>query len=131
MGCDSGPLGQRLGSKARASGRSVARMRVDIGGGLRLFVDIDGPGPLASLRDGCDLGFLAACANRDSMRAGVSGLRHAPPTLDDFPILLRGSKGPVTDTNPADLYARACSQGWPNTCGRVGEIGGRTSVNLQ
>jgi hypothetical protein len=94
-------------------------------------LDIDGPGPLASLRDGCDLGFLAACANRDSMRAGVSGLRHAPPTLDDFPILLRGSKGPVTDTNPADLYARACAQGWPNTCGRVGEIGGRTSVNLQ
>lgn len=48
MGCDSGPLGQRLGSKARASGRSVARMRVDIGGGLRLFVDIDGPGLVAA-----------------------------------------------------------------------------------
>jgi hypothetical protein len=40
----------------------------------------------------------------------------ALPSLEDFPIILRGSKAPITDLTPVALYARACNQGWPGTC---------------
>jgi hypothetical protein len=45
-------------------------------------------------------------------------LKSAPPTLDDLPIVLRGGKGPIVDQSPSALYALACREGWPNTCGR-------------
>jgi hypothetical protein len=61
---------------------------------------------------GCRLGFIAACGN-----ARGSAVR-AQPALADYPILLRGSKGPIADRTPATLYAMACAQGWPDTCGR-------------
>ncbi len=66
---------------------------------------------------GCALGFGPACANL-GLTAGASGpFDRAPPTLDDWPVVLRGSKGPVADRSPAALLARACRQGWPDTCG--------------
>jgi len=40
----------------------------------------------------------------------------APPTLADYPVVLRGSKGPIADRRPSALLARACEQGWPGTC---------------
>jgi hypothetical protein len=43
----------------------------------------------------------------------------APPTLDDYPIILRGSKGPIVERTPAALYALACREGWPDACGRA------------
>jgi hypothetical protein len=44
--------------------------------------------------------------------------RAAPssPPVDELPILLRGSKGPIADRTPAVLSARACSQGWSHYC---------------
>jgi len=87
--------------------------------------EIEGPGPAASLDLGCEVGFLPACLNRNRVNSGTSGLVSMPPTLDDYPIILRGSKGPITDRTPAALYTRACNQGWPNTCGKVGEVGSR------
>jgi hypothetical protein len=51
----------------------------------------------------------------DSVRAPAV----APPTLADYPIILRGSKAPITDQTPAALYALACNQGWPGTCDNV------------
>jgi hypothetical protein len=44
---------------------------------------------------------------------------NAPPTLDDYPVILRGSKGPIVERTPAALYALACREGWPDTCGRA------------
>ena len=38
------------------------------------------------------------------------------PTAADYRFILRGSKGPLPDQEPAQLYARACVQGWPGTC---------------
>jgi hypothetical protein len=69
----------------------------------------------ASLERGCDLGFPAACANAERVAAGGI-LQRAPPALDDYPIVLRGTKGPISDRTPSSLYARACSQGWQNAC---------------
>ena len=73
-----------------------------------------------ALGRGCDLGFGPACRNltRLTSRIGRVEFDQALPTLDDYPIVLRGTKGPIRDRSPAALYARACSQGWADTCGR-------------
>jgi hypothetical protein len=38
------------------------------------------------------------------------------PTLRDYPIVLRGSKAPITNLAPAALYTLACVQGWSEGC---------------
>jgi hypothetical protein len=68
-------------------------------------------------RRGCDLGFAAACRNLEVLASGGSGFARPAPTLDDYPILLRGSKGPVREEGSSTLYALACRQGWPGACG--------------
>ena len=69
-----------------------------------------------ALGRGCDLGFGPACQNLARLTSGLGSFEHGPPTLQDYPIILRGTKGPIADRSPAALYARACSQGWANTC---------------
>ena len=66
---------------------------------------------------GCALGFEPACGNLDRTAGAPGPFERAPPTLDDWPVVLRGSKGPVVDRTPTALLARACRQGWPGTCG--------------
>jgi hypothetical protein len=75
----------------------------------------------ASFERGCRLGFVPACRNAARAPNGSATFERAPPTLADYPIVLRGSKGPMTDRTPAALTARACAQGWPGTCGRTVE----------
>lgn len=75
---------------------------------------------LFAFQRGCEFGFEAACGNYQAILAGGSGaFEHAPPTVEDLPIVLRGSKGEITDREPAALYARACRQGWPDACEAV------------
>jgi hypothetical protein len=64
----------------------------------------------------CQLRFPAGCDNTVAMTQGDMFRRDAP-TVADYPFILRGSKGPFPDREPAQLYARACAQGWPGTCG--------------
>ena len=71
-----------------------------------------------TLARGCDLGFEPACRNLARLSPDMDSVERAPPTVADFPIVLRGSKGPITDRSPAALYARACRQGWDGACGR-------------
>jgi hypothetical protein len=83
----------------------------------------DRPEAYASMQRGCQLGFQPACVNAAGLVGG--GPRAAgPPPVEDLPILLRGSKGPITDRSPASLYVRACDQGWPDMCGPVTTSGG-------
>ena len=63
----------------------------------------------------CDLQFSAGCDNTKALTQGDMFRRDAP-TLADYRLILRGSKGPLRDREPAQLYARACEQGWPGTC---------------
>lgn len=71
----------------------------------------------AAFRAGCELGFEQACRNGPRVVHAHPQYERAAPTLADWPLLLRGSRlGPVTDHDPAALYARACAQGWPGTC---------------
>lgn len=65
----------------------------------------------------CGAGSAWACgaAGEESV---TSAFERVPPALADYPILLRGSKGPIADRAPSALYARACEQGWPGACDR-------------
>jgi hypothetical protein len=68
---------------------------------------------------GCGLGFEPACRNLSTLTSplGPFEFDQAQPTLEDYPIILRGTKGPITDRSPETLLARACNQGWTDTCG--------------
>jgi hypothetical protein len=72
---------------------------------------------------GCEFGNVVACENVRRMSSGRR-LASAAPTLEDYPIILRGSKGPIDNRAGPALYALACAQGWPNTCDRT-TTGGR------
>jgi hypothetical protein len=71
----------------------------------------------------CDLRFSAGCDNASAPQAPQAPqvpqapkFRREAPTIADYRFILRGSKGPIPDREPAQLYARACDQGWPGTC---------------
>jgi hypothetical protein len=70
----------------------------------------------ASFDRACTLQFAAGCDNSIAIKtAGM--FRHDAPTAVDYRFILRGSKGPIEDREPAQLYARACALGWPSACG--------------
>jgi hypothetical protein len=78
---------------------------------------LDPAGAAEPFRRGCELGFAAACRNLKVLASGGGALVRAEPTLDDYQVVLRGSKGTVQDEGRSALYALACRQGWPDTCG--------------
>lgn len=62
---------------------------------------------------GCDLGFPPACANAERAARDPRGpWVRAAPSLDDLPIVLRGTKPPLFGRPPDELHALACRQGW-------------------
>jgi hypothetical protein len=72
---------------------------------------------IATFDRGCALGFDVACHNRGRVADESLAFERAPPTLADYPILLRGSRRwSIPDSTADQLYARACAQGWPGTC---------------
>jgi len=80
---------------------------------------LDPTGATEPFRSGCALGVAAACRNLEVM-AGAPGMFERPePTLEDYPIVLRGSKGPVREEGRSALYAMACRQGWYGACEMV------------
>ena len=70
-----------------------------------------------SFEDGCELGFEVACQNLSKVQNSMVKLESSTPMLNDYPIILRGSKGPIKYRNSSELYDLACKQGWPDTCG--------------
>ena len=79
---------------------------------------LDIAGAAEPLERGCDLGFAAACRNLDTLNGAGGAFASVPPAIEDFPIILRGSKGKIREREPSALYALACDQGWPDTCER-------------
>jgi hypothetical protein len=77
---------------------------------------LDPAGAAEPLKRGCDLGFRVACGNLNTLTNGSSKFASAPPGIEDYPIILRGSKGEIQERKPSDLYALACREGWPETC---------------
>ena len=67
----------------------------------------------------CDRGSMWACEELAILQD--ESARYHPRTLarasaDDYPIVLRGSKGPIRNVSRAGLEALACHEGWPGTC---------------
>jgi hypothetical protein len=58
-----------------------------------------------------ELAVLQTPGELDRHRAVASA-----PTFEDYPIILRGSKGPISALNRAGLEALACREGWPGAC---------------
>ncbi len=76
----------------------------------------DPAGAAMPLRRGCQLGSAAACQNLTVLATGSGDLAAALPTLADYPIILRGSKGDIREREPVALYALACREGWSDAC---------------
>jgi hypothetical protein len=89
---------------------------------LQADKEMDRQAAFTSMMRGCELGFEPACANVTALTTGGPRATGSPP-LEELPILLRGSKAPIIDRSSASLYARACDQGWPDSCGRVATSG--------
>jgi hypothetical protein len=70
----------------------------------------------AAFNRACTLQFAAACDNAVALGNGRP-LRRDAATAADYRFILRGSKGPLPELAPAELYARACALGWPGACG--------------
>ena len=77
----------------------------------------DPAGAAVPLRRGCELGFATACQNLNTLTSGTGTFARAQPTIEDLPIILRGSKGEIRERDPSALYALACHEGLPDTCG--------------
>jgi len=73
-------------------------------------------GAAEPLRQGCDLGFAAACENRKALLSGSNEFAAPQPGIGDWPIILQGSKGAIRERDPGSLRALACREGWPDTC---------------
>jgi hypothetical protein len=79
----------------------------------------DPAGAAGPLHRGCDLGFETACRNLATLRSGEGDFAAASPSLNDYPIILRGSKGEIRERDASSLYALACREGWQGACGRA------------
>jgi hypothetical protein len=79
-------------------------------------------GAAEPLQRGCELGLETACKNLTTLTTGTGSFARAQPTIEDFPIILRGSKGEIREREPSALYALACREGWPDTCGHSPSI---------
>ena len=89
--------------------------------GVRLATrDPDPRAASAAFQRGCELGFDAACDNQARADGGGS-FATGPPTIEEIPIVIRGSKGPVLERDPDALMNLACERGWVLMCrGQVG-----------
>ena len=69
----------------------------------------------------CDRGSPWACEELAILQDRPDRYRPhtlASATAEDYPIILRGAKGPLRDVSRAGLEALACREGWPGTCDR-------------
>jgi len=111
----------RTGSGWACNEAGILHVELSLSGEDRRRVDPqDAAG---ALERGCDLGFGPACQNLTRLTSGLGPFEHGSPTLEDYPIILRGTKGPITDRSPGGLYARACRQGWSHTCDLAADVG--------
>ena len=67
----------------------------------------------------CSMGYGPACENVIRVASGVTSFERTPPSLEELPIVIRGSKGAVTERDPGALYSLACDRGWRDLCGTV------------
>ena len=64
----------------------------------------------------CALDFGPGCDNVVRLAIGAESFASALPPDRDLPVVIRGSKGPVTITDRGELYSLACERGWTEHC---------------
>jgi Sel1 repeat len=79
--------------------------------------------PKEAFERACALRMPAGCANLALVFASAapdaSLYRRSPPAPGDYPILLQEGQGRLDGLSPAELYDRACRQGWADGCVRL------------
>jgi len=85
---------------------------------LMAETDRDFRGAAGEFDRACRLGFGPGCANLQALMTGnpdvarPGALQRDRPPPGDLPIVLRGSKGPVTERDPEALRVLGCERGW-------------------
>jgi hypothetical protein len=69
----------------------------------------------------CGRGATVGCENLLRVQQGATP-RLAPPTPEDFAIVLQNGKGRLPDETPVALYTRACNDGWLIGCERLAAV---------
>lgn len=77
-----------------------------------------GASPARAFEAACRRGFEPGCVNGQRLTTGdAPSFVTGDPPARELPIVLRGSKPPLTGWTPAELRERACAQGWDTVCG--------------
>ena len=84
--------------------------------------------PQEAFATACSAGTRAGCANRILLLAGTGErgaqvYQHAQPQAADYALLLQEGQGPLNALSAAQLYERACQQGWVDGCNRLRLVG--------
>ncbi len=66
----------------------------------------------------CRLGYSPGCENAARPLTAPGSLARSEPQLADLPVVLRGTKPRLRETDPSKLYALACEEGWRGACER-------------
>ena len=88
-------------------------------GVLLVALDRDFRGAAGEFERSCGRGYGPGCANLQGLATGderlaegAAAFQRGDPPLAELPIVLRGSKGAVTERDPAALQALGCERGW-------------------
>ncbi|MEM7414739.1 MAG: hypothetical protein AAF389_04520 [Gemmatimonadota bacterium] len=71
----------------------------------------------------CALSFGPGCENVIHVASGGGSFASDPPPLDELPIVIRGSKGAVMETEAEALTRLACERGWSDFCASAAQAG--------
>ena len=91
-----------------------------------LLVGLDGDyrGAEGEFARSCQLEYAPGCLNREGLALrdprlaeGTDAYARSDPPLTEWPLVLRGSKGPVRERDPEALRLLGCERGWPEICG--------------
>ena len=88
-------------------------------GVLLVALDRDFLGAAGEFERSCGQGYGPGCINLQGLATGDERLAQGPaafqrgdPPPEELPIVLRGSKGSVTERDPSALQALGCERGW-------------------
>ena len=88
-------------------------------GVLLVTLDRDFLGAAREFEQSCRLEYGPGCGNLQMLASGderlaqgAGAFARGDPPLEELPIILRGSKGPVTERDPEALRALGCERGW-------------------
>lgn len=77
--------------------------------------------PAALFRHACESSLVAGCENVSAVTHNRTPDKRGDPRLPDYLLVLQGGRGPLPDLPPAEIFQRACDEGFVAGCGSVGD----------